>query len=123
MLPLSHNAQEYIQAELCRRAGIEQPGGSAPNPVLTTLKYFREEYEAHVRNKKCPGHSCRKLITYAIDPQICVDKGHGCHVCAKNCPDGAIIGESKQVHTIDAVKCGKCGICYDVCKFDAISVE
>ena len=98
-------------------------GGSAPNPVLTTLKYFREEYEAHVRNKKCPGHSCRKLITYAIDPQICVDKGHGCHVCAKNCPDGAIMGESKQVHTIDVVKCGKCGICYDVCKFDAISVE
>ncbi|MCX6143900.1 MAG: NADH-quinone oxidoreductase subunit NuoF [Ignavibacteriales bacterium] len=98
-------------------------GGSAPNPVLTTLKYFREEYEAHVRNKKCPGHSCRKLITYAIDPQICVDKGHGCHVCAKNCPDGAIIGESKQVHTVDVMKCGKCGICYDVCKFDAISVE
>lgn len=98
-------------------------GGSAPNPVLTTLKYFREEYEAHVRNKKCPGHACRKLITYAIDPKICVDKGHGCHVCAKNCPDGAIIGESKQVHTIDVMKCGTCGICYDVCKFDAISVE
>jgi NADH:ubiquinone oxidoreductase subunit F (NADH-binding) len=98
-------------------------GGSAPNPVLTTLKYFREEYEAHVRNKKCPGHACRKLITYAIDPTICVVKGHGCHVCAKNCPDGAIIGETKQVHTIDVMKCGKCGICYDVCKFDAISVE
>jgi NADH:ubiquinone oxidoreductase subunit F (NADH-binding)/NAD-dependent dihydropyrimidine dehydrogenase PreA subunit len=98
-------------------------GGSAPNPVLTTLKYFREEYEAHVKDKKCPGHACRKLITYTIDPHVCVDKGHGCHVCAKNCPDGAILGETKQVHTIDVEKCGKCGICYDVCKFDAISVE
>ena len=98
-------------------------GGSAPNPVLTTLKYFRAEYEAHVRDKKCPAHECRKLITYTIDPHVCVDKGHGCHVCAKNCPDGAIIGETKQVHTIDVEKCGKCGICYDVCKFDAISVE
>jgi NADH:ubiquinone oxidoreductase subunit F (NADH-binding)/(2Fe-2S) ferredoxin/NAD-dependent dihydropyrimidine dehydrogenase PreA subunit len=97
-------------------------GGSAPNPVLTTLKYFREEYEAHVRNKKCPGHACRKLITYTIDPHICVEKGHGCHVCFKNCPDNAILGETKQVHTIDVAKCGKCGICYDVCKFDAISV-
>jgi NADH:ubiquinone oxidoreductase subunit F (NADH-binding)/NAD-dependent dihydropyrimidine dehydrogenase PreA subunit len=98
-------------------------GGSAPNPVLTTLKYFREEYEAHVRDKKCPGHACRKLIKYSIDPDICVQKGHGCHVCAKNCPDGAIIGESKQVHAIDVMKCGKCGICYDVCKFDAIYIE
>jgi NADH:ubiquinone oxidoreductase subunit F (NADH-binding)/(2Fe-2S) ferredoxin/NAD-dependent dihydropyrimidine dehydrogenase PreA subunit len=98
-------------------------GGSAPNPVLTTLKYFREEYEAHVRDKKCPGHSCRKLITYSIDPHVCVEKGHGCHVCAKNCPDGAVLGETKQIHTIDVEKCGKCGICYDVCKFDAISVE
>jgi NADH:ubiquinone oxidoreductase subunit F (NADH-binding) len=98
-------------------------GGSAPNPVLTTLKYFREEYEAHVKDKKCPGHSCRKLITYNIDPDVCVQKGHGCHVCAKNCPDGAIVGESKQVHAIDVMKCGKCGICYDVCKFDAIYIE
>jgi NADH:ubiquinone oxidoreductase subunit F (NADH-binding)/(2Fe-2S) ferredoxin len=98
-------------------------GGSAPNPVLTTLKYFREEYEAHVKEKKCPAHSCRKLITYSIDPTICVDKGHGCDVCRKNCPDGAITGETKQVHAIDVIKCGRCGICYDVCKFDAIFVE
>ena len=98
-------------------------GGSAPNPVLTTLKYFREEYEAHVKEKKCPAHSCRKLITYSIDPTICVDKGHGCDVCRKNCPDGAISGETKQVHAIDVMKCGRCGICYDVCKFDAIFVE
>jgi len=98
-------------------------GGSAPNPVLTTLKYFREEYEAHVRDKKCPGHACRALIKYVIDPAICVEKGHGCHVCAKNCPDEAIVGESKQMHRIDVMKCGKCGICYDVCKFDAITIE
>jgi NADP-reducing hydrogenase subunit HndC len=98
-------------------------GGSAPNPVLTTLKYFREEYEAHVKDKHCPGHSCRELIRYIIDPELCLGKGHGCHVCAKNCPDGAIVGETKQVHTIDVMKCGKCGICYDVCKFDAIHIE
>ena len=98
-------------------------GGSAPNPVLTTLKYFREEYEAHVKDKKCPAHACRKLIHYIIDPEICLDHGHGCHVCAKNCPDGAIIGETKQAHRIDVTKCGTCGICHDVCKFDAINVE
>jgi NADH:ubiquinone oxidoreductase subunit F (NADH-binding)/(2Fe-2S) ferredoxin/NAD-dependent dihydropyrimidine dehydrogenase PreA subunit len=98
-------------------------GGSAPNPVLTTLKYFRAEYEAHVKEKRCPGHACRKLITYIINPEVCVGKGHGCHVCAKNCPDGAITGETKQAHAIDVTKCGKCGICYDVCKFDAIHIE
>ncbi len=98
-------------------------GGSAPNPVLTTLKYFREEYEAHVNDKKCPGHACRTLIQYKIDPVACVEQGHGCHVCSKNCPDNAIVGETKMAHTIDVTKCGKCGICYDVCNFDAISVE
>jgi NADH:ubiquinone oxidoreductase subunit F (NADH-binding)/(2Fe-2S) ferredoxin len=98
-------------------------GGSAPNPVLTTLKYFREEYEAHVRDKKCPAHACKKLITYAIDPVICLEQGHGCDVCRKNCPDGAISGETKTVHAIDVMKCGRCGICFDVCKFDAITIE
>jgi NADP-reducing hydrogenase subunit HndC len=98
-------------------------GGSAPNPVLTTLKYFREEYEAHVKEKRCPAHACRKLITYTIDPKICLEKGHGCHVCAKNCPEHAIIGETKQVHRIDPEICNTCGICHDVCKFDAITVE
>ena len=98
-------------------------GGSAPNPVLTTLKYFREEYEAHVKEKRCPAHACKKLITYSIDPEVCLTKGHGCHVCAKNCPDNAITGETKSVHAIDPEKCNRCGICRDVCKFDAINVE
>ncbi len=98
-------------------------GGSAPNPVLTTLKYFRDEYIAHVRDKKCPAHVCRQLLTFTIDPKICLEIGHGCGMCKKNCPDGAIIGETKKVHYIDPMKCGKCGICYDVCNFEAIKVE
>jgi NADH:ubiquinone oxidoreductase subunit F (NADH-binding) len=97
-------------------------GGSAPNPVLTTLKYFREEYEAHVREKKCPAHVCRKLNDYTIDPKICLEIGHGCDVCKKYCTDGAIIGERKKVHYIDPMKCGKCGACFDVCNFNAIKV-
>lgn len=97
-------------------------GGSAPNPVLTTLKYFREEYETHVRDKKCPAHVCRKLNDYTIDPKICLEIGHGCDVCKKYCPDGAIIGERKKVHYIDPMKCGKCGACFDVCNFQAIQI-
>lgn len=97
-------------------------GGSAPNPVLTTLKYFREEYETHVKDKKCPAHVCRKLNMYTIDEKICLEIGHGCDVCKKHCADGAIIGELKRVHYIDPMKCGKCGACYDVCNFNAIQV-
>jgi NADH:ubiquinone oxidoreductase subunit F (NADH-binding)/(2Fe-2S) ferredoxin/NAD-dependent dihydropyrimidine dehydrogenase PreA subunit len=98
-------------------------GGSAPNPVLTSLKYFRDEYEAHVHNKKCPAHVCKPLIKYTISEDICIKVGHGCDVCRKQCPDKAIIGEKNQSHHIDPTKCGKCGICYDVCNFDAIQVE
>lgn len=98
-------------------------GGSAPNPVLTTLKYFRDEYIAHVRDKKCPAHICKPLITFKINPDICLQKGHGCGVCKKNCPDNAIVGEIKRAHYIDPQKCGKCGVCYDVCNFDAITVD
>jgi NADH:ubiquinone oxidoreductase subunit F (NADH-binding)/(2Fe-2S) ferredoxin len=98
-------------------------GGSAPNPVLTSLKYFREEYEEHVKNKKCPAHVCKPLIKYSIDENICIQVGHGCDVCRKQCIDNAIIGEKNQAHRIDPSKCGKCGICYDVCKFDAIHIE
>jgi NADH:ubiquinone oxidoreductase subunit F (NADH-binding)/(2Fe-2S) ferredoxin len=98
-------------------------GGSAPNPVLTTLKYFREEYETHVKDKKCPAHICRQLNTYIIDQEICLQIGHGCDVCKKYCTDGAIIGERKKVHYIDPMKCGKCGACYDVCNFNAIKIQ
>jgi len=98
-------------------------GGSAPNPVLTTLKYFREEYEAHVKDKKCPAHICRQLNTYTVDPEICLQIGHGCDVCKKYCVDGAIVGERKKVHYIDPMKCGKCGACYDVCNFNAITIQ
>lgn len=98
-------------------------GGSAPNPVLTTLKYFREEYETHVKDKKCPAHICKQLNIYTIDEKICLEIGHGCDVCKKYCTDGAIIGERKKVHYIDPYKCGKCGACYDVCNFDAIKIS
>jgi NADH:ubiquinone oxidoreductase subunit F (NADH-binding)/(2Fe-2S) ferredoxin len=98
-------------------------GGSAPNPVLTTLKYFREEYEAHVKDKKCPAHICKQLNIYTIDPEVCLQIGHGCDVCKKYCVDGAIVGERKEIHYIDQMKCGKCGACYDVCNFNAIKIQ
>ncbi|MCG2737146.1 MAG: NADH-quinone oxidoreductase subunit NuoF [Candidatus Methanoperedenaceae archaeon] len=94
-------------------------GTTAPNPVMSTLNYFRDEYIAHIRDGKCPAGVCRELITFSIDEDNCT----GCGVCLKNCPSGAITGEKKQVHVIDAQKCTKCGICYDSCKFDAIKKE
>ncbi|MGA1869480.1 MAG: NADH-ubiquinone oxidoreductase-F iron-sulfur binding region domain-containing protein [bacterium] len=94
-------------------------GGTAPNPVLTTIKYFREEYEVHIRDKKCPAKQCKALIRYSI----LGDKCTGCTVCAKKCPAGAIRGERKKVHVIDPEKCIKCGICESGCKFGAVRVE
>ncbi len=91
-------------------------GQTAPNPVLTTIKYFREEYEAHINEKKCPAHSCPALLTYSID----ADKCEGCMICARNCPTDAIKGEKKMVHYIEDGICIKCGKCYDVCNFDAV---
>ncbi|MBL7165403.1 MAG: 4Fe-4S binding protein [Dehalococcoidales bacterium] len=93
-------------------------GKTAPNPVLTTLRYFRPEYEAHIDEKKCPAGVCKALITYSIDPDKCT----GCGVCISGCVHGAITGEKKQVHVIDAELCQKCGICRSECKFDAIQV-
>ena len=92
-------------------------GQSAPNPVLSTLKYFREEYIAHVVEKRCPAGVCRNLIRYTIDPSKC----KGCTLCARNCPVGAISGAVKAPHVIDSSKCIKCGLCMDNCRFDAIS--
>jgi len=94
-------------------------GQTAPNPVLTTIKYFRDEYIAHVVDKKCPAKVCKKLLTYTIIPEKCT----GCVVCAKNCPSNCITGERKEVHFINQDDCIKCGICYDRCKFEAIHVE
>jgi NADH-quinone oxidoreductase subunit F len=94
-------------------------GQTAPNPVLTTIKYFRNEYEAHIRDKKCPAKVCKNLLTYEVDPDKCT----GCTVCAKKCPTNAIDGERKQIHFIRQDDCIKCGNCYTKCKFDAIKLS
>lgn len=108
-------ATEIKAAALC---GL---GNSAPNPVLTTLEYFPEEYRAHIEEKRCPARQCKHLITYTIDPQKC----KSCSICAKKCPVNCITGEKKQPYVIEQEKCIKCGTCLEVCptKFAAVSVE
>ncbi len=105
-------------AEVTRTASLCALGQTAPNPVLTTIQYFRNEYEAHIREKRCPAGVCKALFSYYIDP----DKCKACMICLKNCPVDAIIGEKKQIHVIDQDKCTKCGTCYEMCpdRFDAI---
>jgi len=105
-------------AEVVRDASLCQLGTTAPNPVLTTLEYFRDEYETHIREGRCPAGVCKALTTYKIDPDKCT----GCTLCASRCPAGAIRGEKKQPHEIDKELCTTCGICRDVCKFDAVIV-
>ncbi len=94
-------------------------GQTAPNPVLTTLRYFREEYEAHIYEKRCPVKVCKPLLHYSIDPEKCT----GCTVCAVKCPSDAISGSRKEVHHIKQEACIQCGECYQVCRFEAVLVE
>jgi len=110
---LDELSQKIKESSLC---GL---GQTAPNPVLTTLKYFRDEYEAHIFAKKCPAKVCKPLLTYEVIAENCT----GCTVCAKNCPTNAIDGERKQVHFIRQEACIQCGACYTKCKFEAIAVS
>lgn len=105
--------------EVIADASLCALGGSAPNPVLSTIRYFRDEYEAHIREKRCPAGACRALVTYSIDPEKCT----GCTLCFRNCPQEAIEGEARQPHRVVTERCIKCGICREVCKFDAVVVR
>ncbi len=103
-------------AEVVREAALCALGKSAPNPVLSTIKYFRDEYEAHIREKRCPALLCKELIAYHIDPDTC----RACMACLKKCPAEAITGGKKLIHIIEQEKCTKCGTCFEVCRFDAV---
>jgi len=110
---LESMSQGIVDGALCAL------GSTAPNPVLSTLKYFRDEYVAHVRDKKCPAGVCKALIRFSVSEEKCT----GCGVCLKKCPTECISGEKKKTHVIDQTKCIKCGVCKESCKFDAIIVE
>jgi NADH:ubiquinone oxidoreductase subunit F (NADH-binding)/(2Fe-2S) ferredoxin/NAD-dependent dihydropyrimidine dehydrogenase PreA subunit len=106
-------------AEQVKNDSLCALGGTAPNPVLTTIRYFRDEYKSHIDDKRCTAKVCKALITFYINDEKC----NGCGVCLKECPQNAISGEKKRPHKIDEELCIKCGICKDVCKFDAVYVK
>jgi NADH-quinone oxidoreductase subunit F len=106
-------------AEVVRDTSLCGLGQSAPNPVLSTLRFYQDEYRAHIYDKKCPSHVCKHLLTYSVSADKCV----GCTACARQCPSHAISGEVKKAHVIDQSKCSKCGTCYEVCRFGAIQKE
>ncbi|MDP3182405.1 MAG: NADH-quinone oxidoreductase subunit NuoF [Desulfobaccales bacterium] len=111
-----------LMEELCAAmadASLCGLGQSAANPVLSTLKYFRQEYETHIRDKKCPALVCRPLLKYSIDPETCT----GCLACVRECPVGAITGLKKQPQELDQELCIKCGLCFESCQFEAVKVE
>lgn len=103
-------------AENIQASALCALGQTAPNPVLSTIRYFRDEYEAHIKEKRCPAGVCQALLHYTIIPELC----KGCGICAKNCPTSAISGKIKEVHVIDQDKCIKCGVCMEKCPFKAI---
>ena len=106
-------------ADVVRNSSLCALGGTAPNPVLTTIRYFRDEYEAHIFDKKCPAKVCKGLITYSIIPENC----NGCMVCLRECTSNAITGAKKELHFINEELCTRCGVCKEVCKFDAVAVN
>jgi NADP-reducing hydrogenase subunit HndC len=103
-------------SEAMKRASLCGLGQTAPNPVVSTLKYFREEYDEHILDRRCRAGKCKSLLRYTIDPHKCT----GCTACARVCPVNCISGERKQTHVIDQDACIKCGSCFDVCRFDAV---
>jgi NADH-quinone oxidoreductase subunit F len=109
---LEELSETAMEASLCAL------GKSAPNPFLSTLRYFRDEYEAHIADKRCPALYCRELIAYVIDPEAC----SGCGACRRKCPADAIEGDKKTIHVVDQETCTKCGNCYEVCpsKYSAV---
>jgi NADH:ubiquinone oxidoreductase subunit F (NADH-binding)/Pyruvate/2-oxoacid:ferredoxin oxidoreductase delta subunit len=109
---------DYISKNM-REASLCALGQLTPGPVMASLRFFREEFEAHIYEKRCPAKVCKGLITYSILP----DKCEGCLVCMRNCSSGAITGSKRQPHVIDIERCSRCGICATVCKFDAVVVE
>jgi NADH-quinone oxidoreductase subunit F len=112
---------EYLLelAESVKNSSLCGLGQTAPNPVLTTIRYFRDEYEAHIFEKKCPAKVCKGLITYSIIPEKCT----GCMVCLRDCTSNAITGAKREVHSINPEICSRCGVCMNVCKFDAVAVN
>ncbi|MCL0088183.1 4Fe-4S binding protein, partial [Dehalococcoidia bacterium] len=111
---------EFLEelSEVTRDASLCALGRTAPNPVLSTIRYFRDEYEAHIKERKCPAYVCKELISYYIDP----DKCEACMICLRKCPVEAITGGKNQIHVIDQEKCTKCETCFEVCppRFGAV---